>query len=194
MDSRADSVWTLNTPPLHFPSSVSSPRSQFASSLHDHRQNPARGPGGRIHARIRSGHRTHRPVPRRRSTCVVFMHLRHITGLFSGRSVPPAATVPQTDVITFERRTYVQNNDQGPPKTPTRLRWPATSPVAVVDNNSLTFFFSFLSCSPFADGGVQVSVHCSAPIRVRVRLHPTSATWPSRRRAPHILFLLFSMA
>ena len=90
MDSRADSVWTLNTPPLHFPSSVSSPRSQIASSLHDHRQNPARGPGGRIHARIRSGHRTHRPVPRRRSTCVVFMHLRHITGLFSGHSVPPA--------------------------------------------------------------------------------------------------------
>ena len=90
MDSRADSVWTLNTPPSHFPSSVSSPRSQFASSLHDHRQNPARGPGGRIHARIRSGHRTHRPVPRRRSTCVVFMHLRHITGLFSGHSVPPA--------------------------------------------------------------------------------------------------------
>ena len=90
MDSRADSVWTLNTPPSHFPSSVSSPRSQFASSLHDHRQNPARGPGGRIHARIRSGHRTHRPVPRRCSTCVVFMHLRHITGLFSGHSVPPA--------------------------------------------------------------------------------------------------------
>ena len=175
MDSRADSVWTLNTPPSHFPSSVSSPRSQFASSLHDHRQNPARGPGGRIHARIRSGHRTHRPVPRRRSTCVVFMHLRHITGLFSGRSVQPQQQMPQQ-------------------QTPQCLRWPATSPVAVVNNNSLTFFFSFLSCSAFADGGVQVSVHCSAPIRVRVRLHPTSATWPPRRRAPHILFLLLFMA
>ena len=75
MDSRADSVWTLNTPPLHFPSSVSSPRSQFASSLHDHRQNPARGPGGRIHARIRSGHRTHRPVPRRTTTGVAVVRV-----------------------------------------------------------------------------------------------------------------------
>ena len=189
MDSRADSVWTLNTPPFHFPSSVSSPRSQFASSLHDHRQNPARGPGGRIHERIRSGHRTHRPVPRRRSTCVVFMHLRHITGLFSGHSVPPEDLRQQ-----HKDRSGSPQRLPSPQQTPTRLRWPATSPVAVVNNNSLTFFFSFLSCSPFADGGVQVSVHCSAPIRVRVRLHPTSATWPPRRRAPHILFLLLFMA